>query len=213
MRFPVSLRTKAVRYIPRWPTAKRGGSSVETPFDWPISISQQVVPIERILKAHAQPQGRCEVLLRGVDLTTFFPSQVRGAKPPVVLFVGRITEAKGVFDLLVAWARVVARCPNAELWVVGPDHTNGRFSREARSGRYGCSIRVNPPVPLPDVAELMRQAQVFCLPSHGEGTPNSVMEALACWPPCRRNNGRRDSGYCRVQPDRHTSASRVTFRV
>lgn len=84
-----------------------------------------------------------------------------------------------MFDLLEAWARVVARCPNAELWVVGPDHTNGRFSREARSGRYGCSIRVNPPVPLPDVAEVMRQAQVFCLPSHGEGTPNSVMEALA----------------------------------
>ena len=144
--------------------------------DLNISTSRS---IERILKAHAQPQGRCEVLLRGVDLTTFFPSQVRGAKPPVVLFVGRITEAKGVFDLLEAWARVVARCPNAELWVVGPDHTNGRFSREVRSGRYGCSIRVNPPVPLPDVAELMRKAQVFCLPSHGEGTPNSVMEALA----------------------------------
>ena len=26
----------------------------------------------------------------------------------------------------------------------------------------------------------MRQSRIFCLPSHGEGTPNSVMEALSC---------------------------------
>jgi glycosyltransferase involved in cell wall biosynthesis len=144
--------------------------------DLNISVSRS---IERILMAYAQPQGRCEVLLRGVDLRTFFPSSTKDARRPIVLFVGRITEAKGVFDLLEAWGQVVARCPNAELWVVGPDHTNGSFIRETRSRGYGSSIRVSAPLPLPDVAELMRQAQVFCLPSHGEGTPNSVMEALA----------------------------------
>ena len=135
---------------------------------------------ERILKSCADPRGRCEVLLRGVDLTTFFPSQARGAKPPVVLFVGRITEAKGIFDLLKAWTQVVERCAHAELWVVGADQTNGRIDREVHSTKYGNSIKIIPPLPLANVAELMRQAQVFCLPSHGEGTPNSVMEALAC---------------------------------
>ena len=145
--------------------------------DLNISVSRS---IEGILKAHAQPQGRCEVMLRGVDLRMFFPSSTKDARRPIVLFVGRITEAKGVFDLLEAWGRVVARCPNAELWVVGADQTNGRIDREVHSSKYGNSIKIIPPLPLADVAELMRQAQVFCLPSHGEGTPNSVMEALAC---------------------------------
>src|SRR5437879_9551255 len=33
---------------------------------------------------------------------------------------------------------------------------------------------------LPAVANLMRQSRLLCLPSHGEGTPNCVMEALSC---------------------------------
>jgi len=36
------------------------------------------------------------------------------------------------------------------------------------------------PLPHPAVANLMRQSRLLCLPSHGEGTPNCVMEALAC---------------------------------
>ena len=36
------------------------------------------------------------------------------------------------------------------------------------------------PLPLHEVASLMRKAQLLCLPSHAEGTPNCVMEALAC---------------------------------
>lgn len=153
--------------------------------DLNISVSRS---IERILKTHAQPQGRCEVMLRGVDLRIFFPSLTKDVKRPIVLFVGRITEAKGVYDLLKAWAQIVAICRNAELRVLGPDQTNGRFVREIRSCGYGSSISVMAPVPLSDVAKHMRQAQVFCLPSHGEGTPNSVMEALACGLPVVATN-------------------------
>jgi len=34
-------------------------------------------------------------------------------------------------------------------------------------------------LPAIEVASLMRKAQLLCLPSYGEGTPNCVMEALA----------------------------------
>ena len=135
--------------------------------------------LERTLKAFAQPQGRCEVLRRGVDLKTFFPSKVENIRRPVVLFVGRITEAKGAFDLRKAWIQVVTRCTNAELWLVGPDFTNGGFVREMQSSEHADSIKILGPLPLYKVADLMRQAQVLCLPSHGEGTPNCVMEAMA----------------------------------
>ena len=30
------------------------------------------------------------------------------------------------------------------------------------------------------VADLMRESRLLCLPSHAEGTPNCVMEALSC---------------------------------
>jgi len=97
-----------------------------------------------------------------------------------VLFVGDIMQEKGVFDLLLAWAQVKRACPNASLTIVGLDHTQGLFSRTMRSLGVDSSVTLTGPLPHPAVANLMRQFRLLCLPSHGEGTPNCVMEALAC---------------------------------
>jgi glycosyltransferase involved in cell wall biosynthesis len=143
--------------------------------DLNISVSRS---IESTLKQHVMPQGRCEVLLRGVDQRKFFPP-LEGVRKPIVLFVGRISMAKGAFDLLEAWKNVISVCPDAQLWMIGPDHTHEAFIRKASSREYGGSIEVTGPLPAADVAKLMRQTQILCLPSHGEGTPNCVMEAMA----------------------------------
>jgi glycosyltransferase involved in cell wall biosynthesis len=135
--------------------------------------------LEDILRLHAQPMGRCEVLLRGVDQTQFFPSSELTADPHV-LFVGRIEKAKGAFDLLSAWIKVQRTCPYALLTVVGQDHTRGRFLRKAQSFGIDRSIKLTGPLPSPAVADLMHQSRLLCLPSHAEGTPNCVMEALSC---------------------------------
>jgi glycosyltransferase involved in cell wall biosynthesis len=135
--------------------------------------------LESILRHHAEPLGRCEVLLRGVDQTRFYPPSERTTHPHA-LFVGQVQKAKGAFDLLLAWAKVRHACPDALLSMVGPDRTNGLFLREAHALGIGSSIKLTGPLPPPMVADLMRQSRLFCLPSHGEGTPNCVMEALSC---------------------------------
>jgi glycosyltransferase involved in cell wall biosynthesis len=136
--------------------------------------------LESILRLHAQPTGRCEVSILGVDQTRFFPSSQLSADLRV-LFVGDIMQAKGVFDLLLAWTKVKRACPHASLTMVASaDHTKGLFSREMRSLGVDSSITLTGPLPHPAVANLMRQSRLLCLPSHGEGTPTCVMEALAC---------------------------------
>lgn len=135
--------------------------------------------LEAPLRACATPQGRCEVLMRGVDLKTFFSPNAEGTRHPAVLFVGAVRTSKGAFDLLEAWTRVIARCKHAELWVVGSDESNDRFAQEVRSRGHDKSIKILGTQPPSKVADLMRRAQVLCLPSHGEGTPNCVMEAMA----------------------------------
>ncbi len=135
--------------------------------------------LEGLLRRFTEPTGRCEVLLRGVDQTRFFPAS-RLTSEPHVLFVGRISEAKGALDLVSAWAEVKKAYPAALLTVVGHDHTNGLFVRQARSLGVDSSITLTGPLPSPQVAELMRRSRIFCLPSHQEGTPNCVMEALSC---------------------------------
>src|SRR5262249_22872419 len=98
----------------------------------------------------------------------------------LVLFVGRIQKAKGAFDLLSAWTKVHAACPDAFLTVVGQDRSEGRFLQKAQSLRIDQSIRLTGPVEPSRIADVMRRSRLFCLPSYKEGTPNCIMEALSC---------------------------------
>jgi glycosyltransferase involved in cell wall biosynthesis len=145
--------------------------------DLNLPVSRQ---LESILRLHTQPTGQCEVSILGVDQTQFFPSSQLCAEPRV-LFVGDIMKAKGVFDLLSAWTKVKCAYPNASLTIVASaDHTKGLFSREMRALQVDSSITLTGPLPHLAVANLMRQSRLLCLPSHREGTPTCVMEALAC---------------------------------
>lgn len=135
--------------------------------------------LETILRNSVQPTGRCETLLLGVDRRRFFPASELSLEPQV-LYVGRIESAKGAYDLLHAWERVLVHCPNARLTMVGEDRTDGLFSQQARSLGVSESISLKGPLPSPQVAGMMRASRVFCLPSHKEGTPVCVMESLSC---------------------------------
>lgn len=135
--------------------------------------------LETILRDRVKPVGRCETLLLGVDRHRFFPASKLSLEPRV-LFVGRIERAKGVYDLLEAWVGVLAHHPNARLTMVGEDRTNGAFVQQAESLGISASLSLTGPLPGHHVADMMRQSRLFCLPSHKEGTPVCVMEALAC---------------------------------
>jgi len=141
------------------------------------------LPVSRllmnILSGSVKSAGRCETMLLGVDRTRFYPSPTLSPKPQV-LYVGRIEEAKGAYDLLRAWEHVLVCCPDARLTMVGEDRTSGSFLQEARSLGIADSITLTGPMPGNEVAGLMRHSQIFCLPSHNEGTPVSMMEALSC---------------------------------
>jgi glycosyltransferase involved in cell wall biosynthesis len=64
--------------------------------------------------------------------------------------------------------------------MIGEDRTDGVFCRQAESLGINESITMMGPQPGHRVADMMRRSRIFCLPSHKEGTPVCVMEALAC---------------------------------
>ncbi len=135
--------------------------------------------LEAILRNSTQPVGRCETLLLGVDRRRFFPA-LELALEPQVLYVGRIERAKGVYELLDAWVRVLAHCPDARLTLIGEDRTGGSVHRQVQSLGIDGSVTLTGPLPSHQVADMMRRSRIFCLPSHNEGTPVCIMEALSC---------------------------------
>jgi len=99
------------------------------------------------------------------------------ADATVVGTVGRLLERKGHFDLLEAWTTIEDELPNAHLVFVGdgPD----RRGLEQRIEHLECTDTVHLLGTRDDVPSLLNAMDIFVFPSHFEGLPGAVIEAMA----------------------------------
>lgn len=104
------------------------------------------------------------------------PATDQGGKR--VLFLGKVCEEKGVFDLLAAFARFAAGHPGWTLAIGGLGETE-RLLDEAE--RLGIRARVECLGWIAGArkAQELARTDIFVLPSYAEGMPVSVLEAMA----------------------------------
>ena len=145
---------------------------------------------QRAIELGASPE-RCQAILNGCDITTFHPMDRLQARhdlgleenAEIVVYVGSLLASKGLLDLFQAVERLAAQRPRLKVYCIG----NGPLEPELRS--LADSKRLSGQFQLPgkrtsqEVAQWMAAADVFCLPSHSEGCPNVVIEAIACGRP------------------------------
>jgi glycosyltransferase involved in cell wall biosynthesis len=99
-------------------------------------------------------------------------------EPGRVLFLGRLEAAKGVFELLGAGALLAPRFPALRL-VFGGEGDAGALRKRAAELGIGERIELPGWVGPDERDEQLARASVFCLPSHAEGLPMSMLEAMA----------------------------------
>lgn len=132
------------------------------------------------------PRARVEVVPNSVPLPALSPAPFSSpstslavpGEPGRVLFLGRLEAAKGIVELLEAGALLAPRFPGLRL-VFGGDGDLAFVRR--RAAELGILDRVELlgwVDPQARDAQLER-AWVFCLPSHAEGLPMSMLEAMA----------------------------------
>ncbi|MFC3469861.1 glycosyltransferase family 4 protein [Massilia oculi] len=110
------------------------------------------------------------------------PAASEPAEAGRILFLGRLDPAKGVDELLQACAVLAARHPRLRLVLGGSGDLD--WVRR-RAGELGVANRVETPGWLDAAARdaQLARAWLFCLPSHAEGLPMSVLEAMAAGVP------------------------------
>jgi len=126
------------------------------------------------------PVENVRVLYNPVAIDTFTartsPSET---EIPTVLFMGRIGERKGTWDLLNAIPRVLERVPNAH-FRFGGDGEIEELHRRAEAAGISEHVETLGWVSGEAKLEAFAAASVYCLPSYNEGLPVSVLEAMAC---------------------------------
>lgn len=114
------------------------------------------------------------------------PAVSAAPRPPggerVVLTAARLLRAKGLFDLLDAAERVCADRPDVRFHIAGDGPAMAEL--RARIAGLGPATHVELLGHRRDVQALLRDATVFCLPSHHEGVPLSLLEAMSQGVPC-----------------------------
>lgn len=117
------------------------------------------------------PRAHAIELHPGIDLARYRPAPRRERALPRVLFVGGRFREKGGEELLEVLGPDLAR--SVELDLVTP---------EPVAERPGVRVhRLGPADPA--LLDLHQQADLFCLPSHGDAAPWAVLEAMACGTP------------------------------
>jgi len=120
----------------------------------------------------------------GVDLERFSPPQGPASAPPIVMLASRMLWDKGIGEFVEAAKRLrLERTDVRFVLVGGRDEENPTaIPAEVLAGWQRAGI-VEWWGQRDEMADVLRQATIVCLPSYREGLPKVLLEAAACAKP------------------------------
>jgi sugar transferase (PEP-CTERM/EpsH1 system associated) len=134
------------------------------------------------------PAAKNHLIKNGVDTERFKPRADAGGAAPwgpddiVIGAVARVQDVKNHRGLVAAFALLRERLPalraRLKLTIVGDGPLLGAIREQVAEARLQDAVWL--PGARADVAELLHGFDVFALPSLAEGTPVSLLEAMAC---------------------------------
>jgi glycosyltransferase involved in cell wall biosynthesis len=138
--------------------------------DWVFAPSEYVRTT--LIEIGVEP-SRIILLPYGVNTGQFFPEPKTSQGPFRVLFMGQVTQRKGIRYLLEAYRRL--NLPNSELIIMGSTAGSG-----TALGRYSDIFTHVSGVPYSELAQHYQRADIFVFPSLHEGSALVTYEAMAC---------------------------------
>lgn len=109
-------------------------------------------------------------------------------KKPHFVFVGRLTKAKGVEILLESFKQVLKILPKAKLNIIGDGPEKNEMAKFILKNKLNKSIVLAGTLNSKEIAATLKKSYGLLLPSFREGTPASVLEAMAVGRPIVATN-------------------------
>ena len=95
-------------------------------------------------------------------------------------YAGKYSHAKGLPSLLDAFEILKADFPELQLHIAGSGDSDEANALRSRMEKMAPDVILHGQLSQPELADLLRNARLFVLPSFYEGLPLVVVEAIAC---------------------------------
>jgi glycosyltransferase involved in cell wall biosynthesis len=150
---------------------------------WIFSLPESVVVLGTasrrfVTEELGVPPARVEIHNTGVPQRAHAREPAEPGAPGRILFLGNLSERKGVSDLLQALALPALRSERIEVTLAGGGDVAGYEAKARQLGIAGF-VHFTGWVDQKQVARLMSRTDVLVLPSYDEGLPLVILEALA----------------------------------
>lgn len=150
----------------------------------------------------------------GVDVAQFNVAPLPNTPAPRFLLIGRLLGDKGVREYVQAAKLVKQQYPDAQFDLVGWIDANPNTITQPELDQWIQAGTINFLGRLSDVRPAIENCSVYVLPSYREGTPRTVLEAMAMGravittdaPGCRETVIEGDNGYLVPIKDAHALA-------
>jgi len=149
-----------------------------------VAHPSEVAAVSAFIKDAVGALGRPDaaIVYNGADERVFAPRSRSAARAAlgidpnrrVVAYAGNLLAAKGIFDLVEALASLDEPRPLVLIAGGGPEAS--RLSARMEEARIEC--RMLGRLPQPALSAVLGAADVFAFPSHAEGLPGAVCEAM-----------------------------------
>ncbi|HET8655877.1 MAG TPA: glycosyltransferase [Longimicrobiaceae bacterium] len=140
------------------------------------------VPRERVTVIHrGRDPEEFSVTLSAPERAAYRASLELPPEGPIVLNVGRLVDSKAQDELIAAFRRVADVFPRAMLLIAGEGPYQQTLEERTRSLGLTGSVRLLGQ--RDDIPRLLALADVFAFPSHYEGHPGALVEAMLAGKP------------------------------
>jgi glycosyltransferase involved in cell wall biosynthesis len=123
-----------------------------------------------------EPKSNISVIHNAVNTSKYHVIRSRRHDPAVVLFLGRLGKRKGIYDLLEAAA--LLKSENIRFVLAGDgdiEQVNQHIANHGLASNVSVLGWVSPD----KVVALLRDADIYALPSYDEGLPMGILEAMS----------------------------------
>lgn len=129
------------------------------------------------------PSEKCIVLMNWTATSALLQiganREYKDEPRPLILFIGWVYCTKGIFELLDAITMLHQRFPTLELLIAGEGEDSERARRYVFQKGLSESVKFLGWINGDSKLKTLSKATIFCLPSHVEGLPNAMIEAMA----------------------------------